>query len=68
MNMITNATQRLEKEIANAGDPPHCDYVPPLDEDAIMEQAPTNHPLLMDEIIRTDLIWPKLSPLKHKHP
>ena len=39
--------------MANAGAPPHGDQVPPLEEDANMEQNLVNPPPLKDENIRT---------------
>lgn len=50
MNTWINATERQEKEIANAGDPPHGDKDPPLDEDMNDSQDPVN-PLLTDGAI-----------------
>ena len=52
MNTRRNASQILEKEIANAGVPPHGDQVPPLEEDVNDDQAMVNPPPLMDENIR----------------
>ena len=56
MNTRWNAARRLEEEISNAGVPPHGEKVPPLEEDANVEQAPVNPPILMDENIRTALL------------
>ena len=39
--------------MANAGAPPHGDQVPPLEEDANMEQTLVNPPPLKDENTRT---------------
>ena len=55
MNTRRNASQILEKEIANAGVPPHGDQVPPLEEDVNNDQAPVNPPPLTDENIRATL-------------
>ena len=41
MNTRRNASRRLEEEISNAGPPPYGEQVPPLSEDANVEQAPT---------------------------
>ncbi|TMX01889.1 hypothetical protein EJD97_023227 [Solanum chilense] len=54
MNSRRNATQSLEEEIVNASAPPHGDQVPPVEEEAYMEQASVNPPLLMDGDIRDD--------------
>ena len=56
INTRRNAARRLEEEIANVGAAPHGDQVPPLEEDANMENAMVNTPLLMDETIRTALL------------
>ena len=56
MNTRRNVTRRLEEEIANAGAPPRDRQVPPLEEDANMEQAPANPPPLTDENIRIALL------------
>ena len=56
MNTQRNASRRLEEEISNAGVPPRGEQVPPLEEDANVEQAPTNPPSFMDENIRTALL------------
>ncbi|TMX05627.1 hypothetical protein EJD97_014012, partial [Solanum chilense] len=47
---------RLEDEIASAGAPPRGEQVPPLEEDANVEQAPANPLSLTDENIRTALL------------
>ena len=56
INTRRNATQILEEEISNAGEPLHGDQVPPLEEDAYMEHAPINPPPLTDENIRPTLL------------
>ncbi len=55
MNARMNATQKHEEEIANAGVSPHVEKVPPVEEDANMEQALVNPSPLTDENIRTTL-------------
>ena len=44
MNTRTNAARRLEEEVANVGDPPHDEQVPPLEEISNVDQAPANPP------------------------
>ena len=56
MNTRRNAVRRLEEEIVHAGYPPHGEQVPPLEEDANVEQAPSNPPFLIGENIRTTLL------------
>ncbi|TMX04404.1 hypothetical protein EJD97_008955 [Solanum chilense] len=56
MNTRWNAARRLEEEISNAGAPPRCEKVPPLEEDANVEQAPANPAPLTDDNIRTTLL------------
>ena len=56
MNTQRNASRRLEEEISNAGVPPRGEQVPPLEEDANVDQALVNLPPLMDEDIRASLI------------
>ena len=56
MNTRRNATRRLEEKIANVGAPPRGKQVPPLVEDANVDQAPVNPPPLMDGDIRASLI------------
>ena len=56
MNTRRNVTRRLEEEIANAGAPPRGDQVPPLKEDANVDQALVNPPPLTDGDIRASLI------------
>ena len=41
MNTRKNAARRLEEEVANTGAPRHDEKVPPLEENANVEQAPT---------------------------
>ena len=48
--------QRLEEETTNAGAPPRGEQVPPLEEDANMEQAPDNSPPLTNGDIRVAFI------------
>ena len=40
MNTRRNAPLRLKEEVANVGAPPHVDQVPPLEENANVDQAP----------------------------
>ncbi|TMX05451.1 hypothetical protein EJD97_020345 [Solanum chilense] len=47
MNTRRNAVRRLEKEVANAGAPPHYEQVPPLKENANVDQALANPPPMM---------------------
>ncbi|XP_069148114.1 uncharacterized protein [Solanum lycopersicum] len=56
MNTRMKVALRLEEEIAYAGAPPHGYQVPPLEEDANIEQAPVIPPPLMDENIRAALL------------
>ena len=56
MNTRRNATRRLEEKIANVGAPPRGKQVPPLVEDANVDQAPVNPPPLTDGDIRVALI------------
>ena len=56
MNTRRNATQRLEEEIANVGSPLRGYRVPPLEEDANVEQVMVNPPPLRDGDIRSVLI------------
>ena len=56
MNTRRNAAQRLEEEIANAEAPPVGQQVPPLEEDANVDQAPVNPPTLTDGDIRAAII------------
>ena len=55
-NTRRNKERRIEEEIANAGGPPRGEQVPPLEEDATMEQAHVNPPPLTDRDIRVALI------------
>ena len=52
MNTRRNAARRLEEEVSNAEAPPHGDQVPPLEEDANVEQAPANPPPMMETEMR----------------
>ena len=56
MNTRRNVAQRFEEEIANAGVPPHDEQVPPLEEDANVEQAPAN-PSSMTEAEMRDILY-----------
>ena len=56
MNTRRNDARRHEEEIANEGDPPRGEHVPPLEEDANMEEAPVHPPPLTDGDIRAALI------------
>ena len=49
MNSQRNAAFRLEEEIGKGGAPPHGKQVPPLEEDANVDQALVNLPLMMDK-------------------
>ena len=51
MNTRTNEAGRLEEEISNAGVPPRCDQVPPLEKDVNDDQALMNPLPLMDKRI-----------------
>ena len=67
MNTRRNVEQRLEKETTNVGAPLRGEQVPPLEEDANMEQAPVSHPPLTDGDIRVSLIhWLKQPLFKPK--
>ena len=52
MNTRTNAAQKHEEKVANAGAPPHGEQVPPLDEVANVEQAPANPPSMTEAEMR----------------
>ena len=52
MNTRWNATRRFEEEVANAGAPPHCDKVPPLEENANVDQALVNPPPMKEAQMR----------------
>ena len=56
MNTRKRATLRFEQEISNAGASPRGYQVPPLEEDANVEQAIVNTPPLMDGDISSSLI------------
>ena len=56
MDTRRNVARRHEEEIANVGAAPGGEQVPPLEEDANVEKAPTNPPPLTDENIRTALL------------
>ncbi|TMX05474.1 hypothetical protein EJD97_018752 [Solanum chilense] len=56
MNTRRNAARWIEEEIANVGSPPHCEKVPPLKEDANVDQASVNPPPLTIGDIRAILI------------
>ncbi|TMW92141.1 hypothetical protein EJD97_013450 [Solanum chilense] len=56
MNTLRNAACRLKEEIANVGDPPHGDQVPPHEEDSNMDHAPFSPPPLTDDNMRTALL------------
>ena len=49
MNTQRNAARRLEEEVPNAGAPLHDQQVPPLEENANVDQAPAK-PQLMTEV------------------
>ena len=49
-------TRRLEEEISNVVPPPYGEQVPPLEEDANVEKAPTNPRPLTDKNISTALL------------
>ena len=53
MNTQRNAIRRLEKEVANEGAPPHYEQVPPLKENANVDQAPANPPPMMKVEVRS---------------
>ena len=42
INTRRNMARKLEEEVANAGAPPCGDQVPPLEENANVDQAPAN--------------------------
>ena len=56
MNTRTNEAGRLEEEISNAGVPPRCDQVPPLEKDANVDKDQVNPPPLTDGDIRASLL------------
>ena len=47
-----NVARILEEEIANAGAPPHDVQVPPLEENANVDQDPDNPPPLTEAWMR----------------
>ena len=49
MNTRRNASRRLEDEIDNAGDPPHGEKLPPLEENSNVEPAQVNTPSLTEK-------------------
>ena len=55
MDILRNATQRLDEKISNAGNPPRGNQVPPLKEDVNNDQAPVNPSRFMDGYIRASL-------------
>ena len=55
MNTRRNRAQRLEEEVSNMGAPPHDEQVPPLEEKAIVDQAPANPPPITEADIRAIL-------------
>ena len=55
MDILRNATQRLDENISNAGNPPRGNQVPPLKEDVNNDQAPVNPSRFMDGYIRASL-------------
>ena len=59
MNTRRNAARRLEAKVSNVGDPPHDDKVPPLEENANVDQAPTYPPPMTEAEMRLFLLkWP----------
>ena len=56
MNTRSNAGRSLKQESSDAGSPLRGDQVPPLEEDANVDQAMTNPPPLTDRDIRHSLI------------
>ena len=52
MNTRRNTARRLEEEVSNTGAPPHGDQVPPLEEDANMEESPSNPPPMIEVQMR----------------
>ena len=66
MNTQRNAARRLEEEVANAGAPPCGDQVPPLEENANVDQAPAN-PLPMMEAEMRGIVAQMAQALLLKH-
>ena len=56
MNIQRNAARRLEEGIADEVAPPPGDQVPPIEEDANVDQSPVNPPSLKDGDIRVALL------------
>ena len=56
MKTRRNAARRLEEEIFNGRACPRGEQVPPLEEDATVDQAPVNPPPLTDGDRRSDLV------------
>ena len=52
MNTKRNVARRLEEDVSNVGAPPHDEQVPLLEENANVEQAPTNPPPITDVEMR----------------
>ena len=55
MNTRRNVAQRVEEEITNAGAPPHGEQVPPLEENANVDQALANTPPMTEVDMRAIL-------------
>ena len=52
MNTRRNVARRIGEEVANAGAPPHDEKVPPLEENANVDQAPANPPPMTEAEMR----------------
>ena len=55
MNTLTNAARRLEDNVFDARSPPHDEKVPPLMENANVDQAWTNPPTMTEAELRSFL-------------
>ena len=55
MNTRRNVARRLGEEVANAGAPPHDEQVPPLEENATVDQATGSPPPITEAEMRASL-------------
>ena len=55
INTRRNSARRLEEEVAYAGAPPHDEQVPPLKENANVDQAPANPPPMTTQALAETL-------------
>ena len=55
MNIRRRTARIVGKEIANAGDTPQCNQVPPQVQDAANDHVPMNPPVMTDGEVRETL-------------